>query len=401
MLDQIEFPEKAIPVLFGTARYKVLRGGRGGAKSWSIARYLLIKAMFEKLRILCTRELQASMRDSVHKLLIDQINTLDMHKFFEVQKDSINGIYGSQFLFKGLHHNIAEIKSTEGIDICWVEEAEKVSEDSWTTLIPTIRREGSEILISFNPEDENSATYRRFVEEPPPDCLSMELTFEDNYWFPEVLRREMEYDKRVDFEKYEHVWLGKPKKYAEALIFRGKYRVEDFETPEDTRFYFGADFGFSNDPLAIVRCWIKDYKLYVDYEFYAVGIEINELERAFDTIPEIRKWKITADSQRPDTISFLNQKGFDIVGAEKGKGSLEDGIQFLRGFEEIIIHPRCRGAIDNLSNYKWKQDRITNEILPIPAAGSDHVPDSLRYALEPYIKQKVTIFDIQWENIKI
>jgi len=141
--------------------------------------------------------------------------------------------------------------------------------------------------------------------------------------------------------------------------------------------------------------------LCIDYEFYGVGIEINELESAFDTIPEIRKWKITADSQRPDTISFLAQKGFHIVAAEKGPGSVEDGIAFLRGFEEIIIHPKCRGAVDNFNNYKWKTDRITNEILPIPAAGSDHVPDSLRYALEPYIKRKVSIFDIDYRNVNL
>ncbi len=184
-----------------------------------------------------------------------------------------------------------------------MEEAEKVTEDSWTILIPTIRREGLEILVSFNPEEENSATYRRFVKSPPPDFLGAEINYCDNPWFPEVLRREMEYDKKIDFEKYEHVWLGKLKKYAHALIFREKYRVEAVETPEDARFYFGVDFGFSNDPLAITRCWIQDRKLYIDHEFYAVGIEINELERAFDTIPEIRKWKIIADSERPDTLT--------------------------------------------------------------------------------------------------
>jgi phage terminase large subunit len=134
--------------------------------------------------------------------------------------------------------------------------------------------------------------------------------------------------------------------------------------------------------------FIKDTKLFIDYEFYAVGIEITELERAFDTVPESRTWTIRADSERPDTISYMRQRGFNIVGAEKGKGSVEDGIQFLRSFEQIVIHPRCRGAIDNFLNYRWKQDRITQEVLPIPADGSDHVPDSARYALEPYIKAK-------------
>lgn len=397
MVNPIELPEKIVPVIFGTTRYKVLRGGRGSAKSWSIARYLVLKAAFRKYRILCTREMQNSIKDSVYKLLVDQIYALDLQKYFEIEKESITSLCGSQFIFKGLHHNIAEIKSTEGVDICWVEEAEKVSEDSWTILIPTIRNEGSEILISFNPEEEKSPTYTRFAKNPPPDCFSIALTFEDNPWFPEVLRREMEYDKRVDYDKYEYVWLGKPKKYSQALIFSPKkVKIQEFEAPEGTRFYFGADFGFSTDPTVLVRLFIQDRKLYIDYEAYGHGIEIEDLPAFFQTVPEAfeSEWKITADSARPDTINFLEQRGFCIEGAEKGKGSVEDGIEFIRSFEEIIIHPRCKGTKDNFENYKWKQDKITQEILPIPAEGSDHAPDAVRYALEPYTKNKVSCFDV-------
>jgi phage terminase large subunit len=397
MLNTIELPEKIVPVIFGNVRYKVLRGGRGSAKSWSIARYLVLKTAFGKFRILCTREMQNSIKDSVYKLLVDQIYALDLQKYFEIQKEGIASIYGSQFIFKGLHHNISEIKSTEGIDICWVEEAEKVSEDSWTILIPTIRNEASEILISFNPEQEKSSTYTRFAKNPPPDCLSIALTFEDNPWFPEVLRREMEYDKRVDYEKYEYVWLGKPKKYSQALIFPpSKIKIEEFEASEDTRLYFGADFGFSTDPTILVRMFRKDRKLYIDYEAYGHGIELLDLPQFFKTVPGAfeSEWKIIADSARPDTINFLRQEGFCIEGAEKGKGSVEDGIEFIRSFEEIIIHPRCTGTKDNFENYKWKQDKITGEILPIPAPGSDHAPDAVRYALESYIKNKVSCFDV-------
>jgi phage terminase large subunit len=380
--------QKAQQVIGPKARYKVLYGGRGGSKSFAFADALISKALFEKLRILCTREMQNSIRDSVHKLLCDRISTLGFDDYFIIQRDSIQSRIGSEFIFKGLSHNISEIKSTEGIDICWVEEAERVSENSWQVLIPTIRKENSEIWVSFNPESDKSATYVRFIKNMPPDCLRAFLIYKDNKFFPEVLRREMEYDKRVDYEKYLHVWEGQVKRYGAAVIFANKIKVEDFETPVNAEFKFGADWGFSNDPTVLGRMFIKDNRLYIDYEFYAVGIEINELERAFDTVPESRKWKITADSERPDTISFMRKKGFNIVGAEKGKGSVEDGIQFLRGFEEIIIHPRCRGAIDNFSNYKWKQDKITQEVLPIPADGSDHWPDSARYGLESYIKSR-------------
>lgn len=388
-------PKKAKRVIGSKSRYKILEGGRGSAKSYSFADSLIIKTPREKLRVLCTREMQNSIRDSVHRLLVDRIDVLGYSPFFEIKRESIVAkTTGSEFLFKGLRHNISEIKSTEGIDICWVEEAEKVSENSWQVLIPTIRKENSEIWVSFNPENEKSPVYQRFVVNTPPSAAVAHLTFKDNKMFPEVLRREMEYDKKVDYEKYLHVWEGKIKSYGEACIFANKYRVEAFETPSDTQFLFGADWGFSNDPTVLGRMFIKKNKLFIDHEFYAIGIEINELERAFETVPQSRKWKIVADSNRPDTISHLRGKGFNIIGAKKGKGSVEDGIQFLRGFEEIIIHPRCRGATDNFANYKWKQDRITQEILPIPADGSDHWPDSARYALEDYMKAKT--LDVRW-----
>ena len=383
-------------VLGTKARYKVLYGGRGGGKSTPIADALITRAVYSKLRILCTREMQNSIRDSVHRLLADRIKALELDEFFNIQKENITSLAGSEFIFKGLRHNISEIKSMEGVDLCWVEEAEKVCKDSWDTLIPTIRKEGSEIWISFNPEEEKSPVYQRFVINHPPDCLVQHVTWQDNKLFPEVLRREMEYDRRIDYEKYQHVWEGQVKRYGEACIYAKKIDIREFDTPEGVELYFGADWGFSNDPCVLGRMWMNDKKteLYIDHEFYGVGVEINELERAFDSVPESRKWKITADSERPDTISFMRGKGFNIVGAEKGKGSVEDGIQFIRGFERIIIHPRCRGTIDNFSNYKWKRDRITQDILAIPAEGSDHVPDACRYALERYIKAKTP--NIRW-----
>lgn len=397
----IEIPAKCLQVLAQKKRYKALYGGRGSAKSWSVARYLAAKAAFFPLRILCTREVQKSIRDSVHRILADQIASLGLSQYFTIYKDGIRGVYGSEFIFKGLRHDISEIKSTEGVDICWVEEAERVSEESWSVLIPTIRKDDSEILITFNPETEGSATAKRFIESPPPDSAISQVNFVDNPWFPEVLRREMEYDKTVDFEKYEHVWLGKYKKYAASLIFKDKFRTEYFDTPDGTRFFFGADFGFSNDPSVLVRMFIRDSRLYIDHEAYGVGVEIEELPEFYDTVPESRRWKIIADSQRPDTISFLAQKGFNIVGAHKGKGSVADGISFLRSFKEIVIHPRCKGAIDNYSYYKWKKDKITEDILPIPLKGNDHVPDACRYALEDYIKAKTSIFDIEYDDIEL
>lgn len=396
-----QVPEKLIPAFQQWYRYVVLHGGRAGTKSWAVAGHLATKAAFSKTRILCTREMQNSIRDSVYRLLVDRINGLELNSFFDIQKDSIYGVYGSEFIFKGLHHNISEIKSLEGIDIVWVEEAEKVLQTSWDILIPTIRKEKSQFFITFNPEDEKAAAYQMFVvNPPPPESMVIEISYLDNPWFPEVLRKEMEYCKRVDPEKYEHVWLGKTKRYSEAVIFK-RVRVEDFITPSDVQLYFGMDFGFSQDPCVLVRMWMKDNRLYIDYEAYGIGVEIEQLESFCKSVPGafrdseyIPSWEIVADSERPDTINYLLSKGFNIRGAEKGKGSVEDGIEFLRSFEEIVIHPRCKGAIDNFRNYKWKQDKITQAILPIPDGGSDHVPDACRYALERYIKKSLSAFDV-------
>jgi len=377
-------------------RYKVLFGGRGGQKSWAVADYLLTRASQEKLRILCTREQQNSIKDSVYKLLCDRIHALGLDAYFIIQKEGIYSVTGSEFIFKGLRHNINEIKSTEGIDICWVEEANKVSEESWKVLIPTIRKENSEIIVTFNPELKTDPAYQRFILNTPPDTAIEETGYADNVYFPEVLRREMEWCKKTDPDAYEHIWLGKLKGYSNALIFKDKFEVREFDTPEGVQFYYGSDFGYSVDAMWMGRCFIQDNCLWIPDEVYGVGIEVNELHQAYETVPEAHKWTIRADSARPDTINFLSQstigkdgkrhEGFNIVGAEKGPGSVEDGISFLRSFEKIIIHPRCQGAKHNFENYRWKQDRITQEILPIPVDKHNHAPDGLRYALEPYIK---------------
>jgi len=370
------------------ARYKVLYGGRGGQKSWAVADYLIARACQEKLRILCTREIQNSIKDSVYRILCDRIHALGLDAYFIIQKEGIYSVTGSEFIFKGLRMNINEIKSTEGIDICWVEEANKVSEASWVVLIPTIRKEGSEIIVTFNPELETDPAYQRFVLSCPPGLVREETTYADNACFPDVLRKEMEWCKKVDPDAYEHIWLGKLKGYSDALIFKNKYFVEDFEYPHpETQFYYGADFGFSVDAMWMGRMFIQGKSLYICDEVYGVGIEIDELPAYWDKVPGSRKWTIRADSARPDTISYLNNHGFSVVGAEKGPGSVEDGISFLRAFERIVIHSRCPGAASNYANYRWKQDRITQEILPVPVDKNNHAPDGTRYALEPIIKQ--------------
>lgn len=214
------FPPKLKP-LFDPKRYKCLRGGRGSGKSWGIARALLIRGASQPTRILCTREVQKSIQQSVHQLLSDQIQPLGLASFYEVLATEIRGKNGSAFYFGGLSDQTAEsLKSFEGVDICWCEEAQAITKRSWDILIPTIRKPDSEIWISFNPQLESDETFRRFVTEPPPDCISIELNYSDNPYFPEVLEKERQHAQAtMKAEDYGHIWEGKCKPAVEGAIY--------------------------------------------------------------------------------------------------------------------------------------------------------------------------------------
>lgn len=218
-----EFPE-ALGFLFEPSRYKCVYGGRGGAKSWGVARALLIKGTSKPLRILCAREFQKSIGDSVHKLLADQIKAMGMESFYGVQQTIIRGINGTEFTFHGLKHNIANIKSVEGTDIAWVEEAQTVSKSSWDVLIPTIRKEGSEIWVTFNPELEEDETYKRFVLNPPSSATVRKVNWSDNPWFPKVLKDEKDDLKSRDPDAYLNVWEGHCKTMLEGAVYAREMR---------------------------------------------------------------------------------------------------------------------------------------------------------------------------------
>lgn len=232
-MPDVKFPDKLEP-LFDPYRYKVLYGGRGGAKSWGIARALLIRGAASKRRILCTREVQKSIKDSVHKLLGDQIQALGLGSFYEVQQNVIKGRNGTEFLFSGLSDQTNEsIKSFEGVDDVWVEEAQAVSKRSWDILIPTIRKDGSEIWISMNPELDTDETYVRFVENPPPESVVIRINYDDNPWFPEVLEKERQHAQlSMAKEDYDNIWEGKCK----AAVTGAIYADQVAESQQDNRF---------------------------------------------------------------------------------------------------------------------------------------------------------------------
>ena len=389
-----DFPEKLAP-LFTPSRYKILYGGRGGAKSWGIARALLLLSLQTELRILCAREFQKSIKESVHHLLEEQIYALGLQAYFRITLTSIRSVNGSEFIFSGLKTNITAVKSMEGIDICWVEEAEKVSKESWDVLIPTIRKEGSEIWISFNPDSDTDPTWKRFVEKPPVNSTVIEIGFRDNPFFPDVLRSEMEECRANDPDTYEWVWEGKCRTITDANIIK-RARIDVFDTPAKIdRIFFGADFGFANDPNTLDRGFIIDKVLYIDYAVHKVRCEIDDIPALYDTVPDSRRWPIKADGARPETISYLRRQGFNISAAEKWQGSVEDGIAHLNGFKEIIIHERCTHLDRRCLNphqetrmYKYKIDPVTNEVLPVIVDKHNHHIDGWRYMLDGYIQRR-------------
>jgi len=379
----IDLAPKLVKFIGSNYRYNVMYGGRGGSKSWAIAVILLVKTLQSKCLVLCAREIQNTIKDSVHRLLRSTVARYEWDSLFTIKKDEIVcNRTGASFIFKGLSKNIQEIKSTEGIDHCWIEEAHSISRESLDVLIPTVRKENSQFWISYNPDNENDPIHHDFVVKTHPESLVENINYNDNPFFPKVLMREMEYDKEFNYDKYLHVWEGQIKKVTESCVFKDKFTVQNFETRQGVEYYYGADWGFSNDPTCLVRCYVHDGFLYIDYEAHGVGVELDEIEQLFDSVPEARKYKIVGDSSRPDTISYLNRKGFVIRPSRKGKNSIEDGIEFLKSFKKIIIHERCKNTIYEFKSYSYKKDKHTDEILPILIDKDNHIIDSLRYSTE-------------------
>ena len=367
------------------SRYKGAHGGRGSGKSHAFAEAVIeAHVIDQKRRTVCVREIQKSLAQSVKRLLEIKIEQMGVQSYFEVQESQIKCRHGDGLIiFQGMQNHTADsIKSLEGYDCAWVEEAQSLSQRSLDLLRPTIRKPGSELWFTWNPRlDSDPVDALLRGDKLPPGSIVSEVNYRDNPWFPDVLKAEMEYDRGRDPDKYKHVWLGSYVASSEARVFTN-WRIEDFEAPTDATHRFGADWGFAVDPTVLVRCHLIGRTLYVDHEAYRVGCEIINTPELFLTVPESEKWPIVADSARPETISHLQKNGFPrIMAAVKGHKSVEEGIEWLKNYD-IVVHPRCQHMIDELTLYSYKVDPLTGAILPVLSDRDNHVIDALRYACE-------------------
>jgi phage terminase large subunit len=352
-----------------------------------------IWGIVEPLRILCTRELQVSIKESFHAELKSAIATTPwLAAAYDVGIDYIRGKNGTEFIFRGLRHNIGAIKGLAQIDLCIVEEAEDIPEASWIDLEPTIRAPLSEIWVIWNPRTDGSPVDKRFVKDQPPRSAVVQMNYMDNPWFPMVLDEQRQHQRLIfDDATYAHIWEGAYLQRTDAQIFAGKFSVADFEPGADWDGpYCGLDFGFAQDPTAAVKAWVYDNRLYIEYEAGRTGLELDDTARFVnDRMPGFDEHAIRADSARPESISYLKRHGLPrIQGAEKGKGSVEDGIEFIKSFSEVVIHSRCTGVIEEFRKYSYKVDRLSGDVLPVIVDSWNHYIDALRYALEPIMKQQ-------------
>jgi len=392
-MGEITFPEK-FQCLFEPRRYKIFYGGRGGAKSWAFARALLVLGLQKPLRVLCAREMQNSLADSVHKVLKDQIDNMGLSGHYDVLQTSIRGTNGTEFSFEGIKSNPTKVKSYEGIDICWVEEADKVSKDSWEVLIPTIRKEGSEIWIGFNPNLESDYTYQRFVINPPRDAFVVKVTYRDNPFFPETLRAEMEECRRHSEDDYLHIWEGNCKVLLEGAVYaeemrdvirEGRIMPLRYDPVSSVDVFF--DLG-RRDKTAI---WFKQYiamqHRYIDY-YEDSGKHIDEYLKLLQQKGYIYGTVWLPHDARSKTLGtkmsieeMVRAKGFNVR-IVPGL-SLVDGINASR---TVLVNSwfdsqRCGLGLNCLKSYKYEVDQKTGQRSQKPLHDdSSHGADAFRYS---------------------
>ena len=396
-------------------RYFFAHGGRGGGKSHFVAELLVLLGYFTKQKILCAREFQTSIEDSVLSLLKEKIEYYEElgvipRGFYVEKKNKLYGANGTYFSFIGLARNIGSIKSLNGYTICWVEEGQYISYAAWVLLKPTIRDvagsyQDAQFIITMNRESATACLDKEFIQadNPPPRSLVRKVNYTDNPYDIPILEEDAEHCKKVDFEAFRYIWLGELNMVSNAQVLHGKWRTENFDTAELTRgkqvaFYHGADWSNGGaDPHTLIRSFIIDNKLYIDYELFT-NQDFQELPELWERCPSLeanignrmRLWKVYADGARPDLIRMMYNKGFNVTAAPKkwkgDKSSIEAGIDYLRGFDEIVIHEtKCPKMAEEAANWKRKIDDASGEVTPILIDAHNHGMDATRYSHYPVI----------------
>lgn len=401
MKVQIEEIPKITRNFAKPARTRVFKGGRGSGKTRGLAlrsalRVYQLAEMGVEGVFLASREHLNSLDESSMEEIKAAIRSQPwLESYFDIGEKYIRTANRRiSYAFAGLRHNLDSIKSKARIIGNWTDEAENVSEIAWRKLIPTLRDEGRgwhvENWISYNPESPDSATHRRFIEQKADDCIVSEVNWSDNPWFPSVLDEQRRQDKRLRPETYDHVWEGAFLTLTDAQIFAGKFIVDEFEPkPGWDGPYQGGDFGFSQDPTAAVRCWIGDGRLWIEYEAGKTALELDDYATFIGgKVPDFAKYQTRWDSARPEGISHIRRHGLPRSEAvEKWKGSVEDGIAFMRNFEKIVVHPRCEKSAREFRLYSYKVDRLSGDVLPVIVDANNHYIDAIRYALGPMVKR--------------
>lgn len=393
---QIELPPKLIPVFVGDARFRCAYGGRGSGKSFSFAKMTAVRGYMHGQsgrsgQILCAREIMNSLEESsmieVKKAILSEPW---LSEYYDVGEKYIRSKDGRiRYTFSGLLRNLDSVKSKSDVLICWVDEAENISEAAWRKLRPTVRESGSEVWVTWNPESPDSATHNRYRATTPDRMKIVELNWRDNPWWSRELEEERLDEQRNRPETYDHVYEGKFLTQTEAQVFHNKHEMAEFEpAPSWQGPYFGVDFGFRPDPLSAVEVYVHGEHIYIRREAYANNVEIDATAKFItDKMPAIFNYVSRADSAEPKTISYLQRHGLPrMEGVKKWPNSIIEGIRFIRGYKSVIIHPDCPNTARDFRLYSHKIDKKTEDILPDVEDANNHAPDAVRYALAPLIK---------------
>lgn len=372
-------------------------GGRYSLKSHTVARYLLIKARQNKCRIGCFREFQNSIAESSHQLLADLIKQYELFDFRVTDNSIINTVTGSDFLFKGLYQNEQSIKSIEGIDIAWVEEAQTITESSIEVLTPTVRKLNSKIIYTYNRVEEEDAVHKRLVIEGRPNVLKINVNYitAQKYGFlPDNILAEIEDDKKHRMPLFKHKWLGEPQQLLESRIYKD-WKVID-EIPFGARLErYGIDFGYTNDPTAIAAIWYYDGAYIFEEKTYKKGMSNKDIA---DTLKSMPPKLIIADSAEPKSIDELRSYGLNVMPAVKGKDSVRQGIQRIQD-QPISITKQSINGLKEYKNYLWIVDK-NGKILNEPQDMNNHFLDAVRYAMSSMdkLKRPLTYDDKIWAD---